>query len=111
MVLVVMDFASHRIWTEGYQRASQSHDVQLIFVLGERWKWRMLTSSIELLFSNTSNGNDNNTTTIGSLSSSQLDDCDILIVDGMLDLTLLVVYINEKRNNNNNRKIINVYAR
>jgi len=46
----------------------------------------------------------------GSLSSSQLDDCDILIVDGMLDLTLLVVYINEKRNNNN-RKIINVYAR
>ena len=106
-----MDFSSHRIWAEGYQRASQSHDVQLIFVLVERWKWRMLTSSIKLLFSNTSSGDDNNTTTIGSLSSSQLDHCDILTVDGMLDLTLLVVYINEKRNNNNNRKIINVYAR
>ena len=106
-----MDFASHRIWAKGYQGASQSCNVQLIFVLGERWKLRILTSSIELCFSNTSSGDDNTTTTVGSLSSSQLDHCDILTVDGMLDLTLLVVYINEKRNNNNNRKIINVYAR
>lgn len=81
---IVMDFASHQTWAEGYQRAASrqnKHKVHLEIVSGERWKFRMLVAAAELE------------------SKIAMDD-DIVVVDGMLDVSLLVALIKSNRPNN-----------
>ncbi|GAB4519618.1 MAG: DUF3524 domain-containing protein [Anaerolineae bacterium] len=38
---------SHRLWAEGYAAAS-AHDVRLLTMTGQFWKWRMLGGAVEL---------------------------------------------------------------
>lgn len=70
----VMGFASHQTWAEGYQRASTEHDVRIEVISGERWKYRMMAASAEW-------------------ESKVSEDDDILVIDGMFDVTILVALL------------------
>ena len=70
----VVDFASHRTWVEGLKRALQQYrttpmDVRYHMIPSARWKWRMQVAAAELQVA---------------------DDDDIVVVDGMLDVTPLM---------------------
>lgn len=73
---IVMGFASHQTWAEGYKRAA-NHDVELIIVPTDRWKWRMLAS-------------------VAEYEHKISDDCEILIIDGMFDITVLVALLKSR---------------
>jgi tRNA G18 (ribose-2'-O)-methylase SpoU/glycosyltransferase involved in cell wall biosynthesis len=93
---VVMGFASHRAWAEGYQRSAsasasattsssssssqnqQQHDIRLTVIPGDRWKFRMMAAAAELE------------------SQIALDD-EIVVVDAMIDLTVLVALLKSHR--------------
>ena len=38
---------SHRAWAEGYARHSR-HQVTLLTMTGQLWKWRMLGAAVEM---------------------------------------------------------------
>jgi tRNA G18 (ribose-2'-O)-methylase SpoU/glycosyltransferase involved in cell wall biosynthesis len=81
---LVVGFASHQTWAEGYQRAASKnkiHSVHLEIISGDRWKFRMLIAAAELE------------------SKIAIDD-DIVVVDGMLDASLLVALIKSNRPSN-----------
>ena len=89
ILLVVVDFASHRTWAEGYVKATQQHDVQIYHVPSERWKWRLqsgaaaeLDGLLAQLQQSTSNSRNN-----------KKDTPDVIVVDGMLDVTLLAAQL------------------
>ena len=79
ILLLVTGFASHVVWAEGYARQADKKksgtdtdmDVRLVTVPGDRWKFRMLCGGAELL-------------------QYVSDDDDIIIVDGMLEMTVLL---------------------
>jgi glycosyltransferase involved in cell wall biosynthesis len=76
---LVTDFASHRTWIEGYQRHhGLQHDVRITYVKGDRWKFRMMAAAAELE------------------DEIALDD-EILVVDAMLDVTVLVALLKSSR--------------
>lgn len=96
---VVTDFASHRTWIEGYQRYHHQtafavtpsmrdndnrschqhhHDIRITFVPGDRWKFRMMAASADLF------------------DKINMDD-EILVVDAMLDATVLVALLKSNR--------------
>eukprot|EP00934_Nitzschia_sp_Nitz4_P004259 Nitzschia sp. Nitz4//scaffold182_size44100//35180//37282//NITZ4_007260-RA/size44100-exonerate_est2genome-gene-0.64-mRNA-1//1//CDS//3329539583//4249//frame0 len=76
--LIVMGFASHITWAEGFKAATQQHVVEIVVVPGDRWKFRLMASAAELE------------------SKIELDD-DIVVVDGMLDVTVLVALLKSNR--------------
>lgn len=76
---IIMDFASHRAWAEGYQRwtekYSEYYQVRLTIISGEKWKFRMLSGAA---------------TSIDACDSGNPDENDdIIIVDGMFDATVV----------------------
>ena len=71
---IVMGFASHKTWAEGYQRATTKHNVYIDIVPGDRWKFRMLVAAAEIM------------------EMIKLDD-DVVVVDGMFDVTVLVALL------------------
>jgi tRNA G18 (ribose-2'-O)-methylase SpoU/glycosyltransferase involved in cell wall biosynthesis len=98
---LVTDFASHRTWIEGYQRyqntaatcvtrttatkdndhssaSALQHDIRVTFVPGDRWKFRMMAASADLF------------------EYVNMDD-EILVVDAMLDATVLVALLKSSR--------------
>ncbi|KAG7338664.1 group 1 glycosyl transferase [Nitzschia inconspicua] len=94
---LVTDFASHRTWIQGYQRylhSSESgatritndasrlngihHDIRITLVPGDRWKFRMMAASADLL------------------EQIHMDD-ELLVVDAMLDVTVLVALLKSSR--------------
>lgn len=92
---VVTGFASHRTWAEGYQRSannnndppnvitptsstSTQHDIRLTIIPGDRWKFRMMAAAAELE------------------SHIALDD-EIVVVDAMIDVTVLVALLKSNR--------------
>eukprot|EP00980_Cylindrotheca_fusiformis_P029975 scaffold24130_cov142-Cylindrotheca_fusiformis.AAC.5 len=79
-----MGFDSHQTWAEGYQRATTHHEVHIELISGERWKYRMMAACAEW----------------ESLINEKDDD--ILVIDGMFDITVLVALL--KSNNSNSRK-------
>lgn len=62
---------SHRAWAEGYAAAS-THDVELVSLPGERWKWRLRGGAIEL----------------ASLIPAGAE-ADVILVSGMTDVAVL----------------------
>lgn len=76
--LIVMGFASHTTWAEGFQRASVEHDVHVEVVPCDRWKFRLLVAAAEL-------------------EHKVEEDDDIVVVDGMLDVTVLVALLKSDR--------------
>lgn len=80
ILFLVTGFASHVTWAEGYARACrqrQSHDVRIVIIPGDRWKFRMLCGGAELV------------------QHVSLDD-DIVVVDGMLEMTVLVSHLQSR---------------
>jgi tRNA G18 (ribose-2'-O)-methylase SpoU/glycosyltransferase involved in cell wall biosynthesis len=92
ILFVVMGFASHRTWAEGYQRYAlrnedvgpsdrprhrrhQRHEVELEIISGERWKFRMMVAIAEVE------------------DKILRNDYDIVVVDGMMDVTVLVALV------------------
>lgn len=76
---IVTHFASHRTWIEGYQRHhGLQHDIRITFVPTDRWKFRMMAAAAELV------------------EFVQNDD-EILVVDAMLDVTVLVALLKSSR--------------
>jgi tRNA G18 (ribose-2'-O)-methylase SpoU/glycosyltransferase involved in cell wall biosynthesis len=83
ILFIVMGFASHRTWAEGYvrelekrksssdqQEQQQQHDVRIEIVESDRWKFRMLACT--------------------ELVDKIHSDDDIVIIDGMFDASLIV---------------------
>mmetsp|Transcript_21547 Transcript_21547/g.26445 ORF Transcript_21547/g.26445 Transcript_21547/m.26445 type:complete len:160 (+) Transcript_21547:116-595(+) len=80
---IVMGFQSHQIWAEGYQRFAErnkKHKINLEIISGERWKFRMLTAASEI-------------------ESRILPSDDIVVIDGMLDASLLVAMLKQRLGN------------
>jgi tRNA G18 (ribose-2'-O)-methylase SpoU/glycosyltransferase involved in cell wall biosynthesis len=73
----VMGFASHKRWAEGYQRASAKHDIHIEVVSGDRWKYRMMAACAEW-------------------ESKIAEDDDVLVIDGMFDITILVALLKSR---------------
>lgn len=87
-LFIVMGFASHQAWAEGYRRYTlkekdigtfgsrhQPHEVDLEIMSGDRWKFRMMAAIAELE------------------SKILQSDYDVVVVDGMLDVTVLVALV------------------
>lgn len=70
----VMGFASHQSWAYGYLRASTKHDVRIEVISGDRWKYRMMAACAEW-------------------EDKISPEDDILVVDGMFDVTVLVALL------------------
>jgi len=86
------DFASHRSWVAGYQRATwgdknHSHDIRLEFIPADRWKYRMMTGCSALF------------------AKIALDD-EIIVVDAMIDVSMLVALIAKNRPQHQSPKVL-----
>jgi len=75
IVLFVLDFASHVTWAQGY--ASREHDVRIKVIPSDRWKFRFLADAATLV------------------DQVAWDD-DFVMVDGMLDVTVLVALLKSR---------------
>ena len=89
---VTTDFSSHRSWVTGYQRATWKgkhplHEVRLEFIPGDRWKYRMMSGCL------------------GLLDKIALDD-DIVVVDAMIDVSMLIALIGKSRTIHQSPKIL-----
>lgn len=77
---IVMDFASHRTWAEGYQRWTEKNSdhcrVRLTLISGDKWKFRMLSGAAAAI------------DVCQSQKSNDDDDDGIIIVDGMFDASV-----------------------
>jgi hypothetical protein len=80
---ITTEFASHRSWVTGYQRATckdkkHRHDVRIEFIPGDRWKYRMMSGCSALI------------------EKIALDD-EIVVVDAMIDVSILVALLGKNR--------------
>ncbi|CAJ1962010.1 unnamed protein product [Cylindrotheca closterium] len=82
----VMGFASHQTWASGYQRASTKHDVRIEVISGERWKYRMMAACAEW-------------------EEKISPEDDILVVDGMFDVTVLMAILRSRGTNDPNARM------
>lgn len=67
---------SHRAWAEGFVRSSE-HDVRLVSLPGERWRWRLRGGAVEL---------------VEPIESCLEDgwEPDVLLVSGLVDVAVLL---------------------
>jgi hypothetical protein len=82
----VMGFAVHQSWASGYQRASTQHDVRIEVIPAERWKYRMMAACAEW-------------------EDKISPEDDIVVVDGMFDVTVLVAILRSRGTNDPNAKV------
>lgn len=85
-----VSFPSHTAWANGYANATCKAIVSVYSMSADRWKWRMQCGAAEFVSrQNIIVASDRGCSSRRSEPSTPCNDCDVVVVDSMLDAALL----------------------